>query len=193
MENISRSRIAFSPPGSAITIVLVGVIVVATLYFAREVLVPIALALLLSFVLAPLVQLLRRWYLPHSGAAEWVKSAYHKWIELQGIPILLVDLPQARRCKFKQMPVGIPKIDTAPAARPYGLTFDDDIGCAEALFPLGQLRRVDREGYVQWTTTVVRRNGTAAHFYRLKRSAALEEQEHAAISRSESAHSVIGK
>ena len=71
MENISRSRIAFSPPGSAITIVLVGVIVVATLYFAREVLVPIALALLLSFVLAPLVQLLRRWYLPHSGAAEW--------------------------------------------------------------------------------------------------------------------------
>jgi len=126
---------------------------------------------------------------PPSG----VKSAYHKWIELQGIPILLVDLPQARRCKFKQMPVGIPKIDTAPAARPYGLTFDDDIGCAEALFPVGQLRRVDREGYVQWTTTVVRRNGTAAHFYRLKRSAALEEQEHAAISRSESAHSVIGK
>ena len=68
MENISRSRIAFSPPGSAITIVLVGVVVVATLYFAREVLVPIALALLLSFVLAPLVQLLRRWYLPRSVA-----------------------------------------------------------------------------------------------------------------------------
>jgi predicted PurR-regulated permease PerM len=68
MENISRSRIAFSPPGSALTIVLVGVIIVATLYFAREVLVPIALAVLLSFVLAPLVQLLRRWYFPRSVA-----------------------------------------------------------------------------------------------------------------------------
>jgi predicted PurR-regulated permease PerM len=68
MENISRSRIAFAPPGSALTIVLVGVTVVATLYLAREVLVPIALALLLSFVLAPLVQLLRRWYLPRSVA-----------------------------------------------------------------------------------------------------------------------------
>ena len=106
---------------------------------------------------------------------------------------LLVDLPQARGCKFKQMPVGIPKIDTAPAARPYGLTFDDDTSCAEALFPLGQLRRVDREGYVQWTITVVRRDGTAAHFYRFKRSAALEEQQHAAISSCESAHSGIGK
>ena len=38
----------------------VGAIVVAALYFAREVLVPITVAILLSFVLAPLVDLLRR-------------------------------------------------------------------------------------------------------------------------------------
>lgn len=38
----------------------VGVIVVAALYLARDVLVPITLAILLSFVLAPLVDLLRR-------------------------------------------------------------------------------------------------------------------------------------
>ncbi len=38
----------------------VGVVVVVTLYVAREVLVPIALAILLSFVLAPVVRLLRR-------------------------------------------------------------------------------------------------------------------------------------
>ena len=38
----------------------VGVVVVAALYFAQEVLVPITLAVLLSFVLAPLVDLLRR-------------------------------------------------------------------------------------------------------------------------------------
>jgi predicted PurR-regulated permease PerM len=34
---------------------------VAALYFGREVLVPIALALLLSFVLAPLVRRLQSW------------------------------------------------------------------------------------------------------------------------------------
>jgi predicted PurR-regulated permease PerM len=39
-------------------------IVVAILYFSREILVPIALAVLLSFVLSPLVKLLHRWHLP---------------------------------------------------------------------------------------------------------------------------------
>jgi predicted PurR-regulated permease PerM len=53
-----------SIPVSALTSVLVAVIVVAALYLAREVLVPIALAVLLSFVLAPPVQLLQAWYLP---------------------------------------------------------------------------------------------------------------------------------
>ncbi len=42
----------------------VGVVVVAALFFAREVLIPITLAILLSFVLAPLVRLLRRFRLP---------------------------------------------------------------------------------------------------------------------------------
>src|SRR3979409_1799421 len=39
-------------------------IVIGALYFGREVFVPIALAILLSFVLAPLVRLLQRWYVP---------------------------------------------------------------------------------------------------------------------------------
>jgi predicted PurR-regulated permease PerM len=39
-------------------------IIIGTLYFGREVFVPIALAILLSFVLAPLVRLLQRWYVP---------------------------------------------------------------------------------------------------------------------------------
>lgn len=42
----------------------VAVVVVAALYFAKEVLVPITLAILLSFVLAPLVERLRHWYVP---------------------------------------------------------------------------------------------------------------------------------
>ena len=40
-----------------------GAIVVAALYFARDVLIPLALALLLTFLLAPAVLRLRRWCL----------------------------------------------------------------------------------------------------------------------------------
>jgi predicted PurR-regulated permease PerM len=40
----------------------IGVIVIGALYFAREVFVPLALAVLLSFALGPLVLLLRRWH-----------------------------------------------------------------------------------------------------------------------------------
>ena len=50
------------------TPIWVGVVVVATLYFGREVLVPIALAILLSFVLSPLVRLLQRGHFPRSVA-----------------------------------------------------------------------------------------------------------------------------
>lgn len=49
---------------STLKTVLIGVVVVAALYVGREVLVPIALAILLTFVLAPLVRLLQGWYFP---------------------------------------------------------------------------------------------------------------------------------
>jgi predicted PurR-regulated permease PerM len=61
-----------SIPVSALTSVLVAVVVIAALYLGREVLVPIALAVLLSFVLAPLVQLLQAWYLPRIMAVLFV-------------------------------------------------------------------------------------------------------------------------
>ena len=48
------------PDFAAALALQVGVVVVAALYFAREVLIPITFAILLSFVLAPLVDLLRR-------------------------------------------------------------------------------------------------------------------------------------
>jgi predicted PurR-regulated permease PerM len=52
------------PPGSpglhGLASVITFVVVVSGLYFAREVLIPITLAVLLSFLLAPLVSLLRR-------------------------------------------------------------------------------------------------------------------------------------
>ena len=56
-------------PDSASTLALqVGVVVVAALYFAREVLIPITLAILLAFILAPVVSLLRRIRLPRVPA-----------------------------------------------------------------------------------------------------------------------------
>jgi predicted PurR-regulated permease PerM len=50
--------------GNSLATVLVVAAIVAALYFGREVLLPLALAVLLSFVLAPPVRLLQRLYLP---------------------------------------------------------------------------------------------------------------------------------
>jgi predicted PurR-regulated permease PerM len=47
-------------PSRATGTAIIGAIAIAALYFGREVFVPVALAILLSFVLAPLVLLLRR-------------------------------------------------------------------------------------------------------------------------------------
>ena len=55
-------------PASALTTMLFSVVIVAALYFGREVLVPIALALLLSFALAPLVRFLQGWRVPRMFA-----------------------------------------------------------------------------------------------------------------------------
>ena len=67
MTDLARSRVV-PAASSALPTVLLVVVVIAALYFAREVLVPIALALLLSFVLAPLVRILRHWYVPRALA-----------------------------------------------------------------------------------------------------------------------------
>ncbi len=50
-------------PPTGLGMMAVGVIVVAALYFGREVFVPMALAVLLSFALGPPVLLLRRWHI----------------------------------------------------------------------------------------------------------------------------------
>jgi predicted PurR-regulated permease PerM len=58
------TRASSTISGSTLTVILVVGGMVAALYFGREVLVPIALALLLSFVLAPLVRRLQSWRFP---------------------------------------------------------------------------------------------------------------------------------
>ena len=54
------------PEMKTLLALVVSVVVIAALYFARDVLIPITLALLLSFVLSPLVDLIRRTRLPRA-------------------------------------------------------------------------------------------------------------------------------
>jgi predicted PurR-regulated permease PerM len=52
------------PPGNALINLAVAALIVTALYFAREILVPVALAVLFSFVLAPFVIRLQSWRVP---------------------------------------------------------------------------------------------------------------------------------
>lgn len=54
------------PPGNALINLAVAALIVAALYFAREILVPVALAVLFSFVLAPFVIRLQSWRVPRT-------------------------------------------------------------------------------------------------------------------------------
>jgi len=75
MMQLLRSRSARAGSaisGSTLSVILIVGGIVAALYFGREVLVPIALALLLSFVLAPLVRRLQSWRFPRIVAVSVV-------------------------------------------------------------------------------------------------------------------------
>ena len=63
------SRAQLTTTASAL---IIAAIIVATLYFGRDVLVPVALAVLLSFVLAPLVRLLQKVRVPRIPAISIV-------------------------------------------------------------------------------------------------------------------------
>lgn len=67
-ETTVRQPAQVTPPPlpglNSLLTLITGVVVVAALYFGREVLVPITLAILLSFVLSPVVELLRRARIP---------------------------------------------------------------------------------------------------------------------------------
>lgn len=56
------------PAGPAFTNLFMGAIIVAALYFARDLLIPLVLSVLLTFVLTPLVSILQRWRLPRTLA-----------------------------------------------------------------------------------------------------------------------------
>jgi predicted PurR-regulated permease PerM len=56
-------RIARSIKSSPVVAVAAACVVVASLYFARDVLIPLTLAVLLAFLLNPLASLLEKWRL----------------------------------------------------------------------------------------------------------------------------------
>src|SRR5579864_8601375 len=58
-----RDIYTVAKPALALGGLATGVVIIAALYFAREIFVPLALAILLSFALGPLVLLLRGWHL----------------------------------------------------------------------------------------------------------------------------------
>ncbi len=62
----------YGVPGQAVSAVLFAFIVVASLYLARAILMPFALAILLSFMLTPLVRRLQRWRVPKALAVTFV-------------------------------------------------------------------------------------------------------------------------
>ncbi|MFC7475193.1 AI-2E family transporter [Dankookia sp. GCM10030260] len=64
----SRGIAAAGVPGSGLQLLQGALLVGAVLYFGRELLIPLVLAVLLSFVLAPVARLLRRAYLPRAAA-----------------------------------------------------------------------------------------------------------------------------
>jgi len=64
----ARVEPAETPGLTGLLTLAVGVVAIAGLYLGRDVLVPIALAVLLSFLLAPLANLLRRLYLGRVGS-----------------------------------------------------------------------------------------------------------------------------
>lgn len=89
-------------PSSALTTVFFIALIATFLYVAREVLIPIALAVLLSFVLSPVVRFFQRWYVPRALAVVAVVAIAFALIFALGsllvaqVNQLATDLPSYR-------------------------------------------------------------------------------------------------
>ena len=73
------------PGASVLLAVVVTAVIVAGLYFAREIFVPLALAMLLSFALAPPVRWLRHLHIPRLPArAASIAPFWRGWLPSTG-------------------------------------------------------------------------------------------------------------
>ena len=101
VSGVKSSQLSrYDPQGSALAAVVLGGVLIACLYFGREVLVPIALAVLMSFLLAPPVRLLQGWGAPRGLAiVVVVVVAFAAIFSLGGLMVaevnqLATDLPR---------------------------------------------------------------------------------------------------
>jgi predicted PurR-regulated permease PerM len=96
----SARTITDAVSGGIMATTIFAVVVVAALYFARDILMPFALAVLLSFMLAPLLRKLQQWYVPRGLAVISVVLLAFGVIFMLGTVILSQvnqlagDLPQ---------------------------------------------------------------------------------------------------
>src|SRR4051812_17967305 len=95
-------KVLTAVPNSAVTTVFFIALIATFLYVAREVLIPIALAVLLSFVLSPVVRFFQRWYVPRALAVVAVVAIAFALIFALGsllvaqVNQLATDLPSYR-------------------------------------------------------------------------------------------------
>jgi predicted PurR-regulated permease PerM len=123
------------PAGLAFSNVMAGAIVVVILYFSREILVPIALAGLLSFVLAPLVRLLQRLGLPRAVAVIGAVAT---------ALVIAVSLTAMVMIEVNQLGDDLPRYQSTLSEKIHSLR--DSIGRAGLLKNAsGMLKDLDRE------------------------------------------------
>ena len=82
------------PFSNTLNTMLIAVIIVAALYFLREVIVPIALAGILSFMLAPAVRRVQSLHIPRAAAVMLVVL-----IAFAAISALQIKLMKASICR----------------------------------------------------------------------------------------------
>jgi len=122
------------PAGFAFSNFFVGIVVVAVLYFTREILVPIALAVLLSFVLAPLVRFLQRLKVPRSLAVMGAVAA---------ALALSLSLATMVMIEVNQLANDLPRYQSTLSDKLHNLR--DAVGRAGLLNASSMLKNLDRE------------------------------------------------
>ena len=122
------------PAGFVFSNFFVGIVVVAVLYFAREILVPIALAVLLSFVLAPLVRFLQRLRVPRSLAVIGAVTA---------ALALSLSLATMVMIEVNQLANDLPRYQSTLGDKMHDLR--DAVGRAGLLNASSMLKNLDRE------------------------------------------------
>jgi predicted PurR-regulated permease PerM len=122
------------PAGFVLSNFIVGVVVVAVLYLAREILVPIALAVLLSFVLAPLVRLLQGLQVPRSLAVIGAVTA---------ALAVSASLATMVMVEVNQLANDLPRYQSTLSDKMHNLR--DAIGRAGLLNASSMLKDLDRE------------------------------------------------